>query len=111
MARMVVGALLTLSLVLAPYTITTAQEPTLSSLLVKLRPGLSPAQQADVIARNGGVETSSIAPMRLHVVAVLTSDLPIVLARYSADPEVQHVETDTWWQLGGTTAHLSGKSL
>jgi len=98
MARMVVGALLTLALVLAPYTITTAQEPTLSSLIVKVMPGLSPAQQADVIARNGGVLTSSIGPMRLHVVAVLTSDLPIVLARYNADRDVQHVETETWRQ-------------
>ena len=95
MGRMVVGALLTLSLVLAPYTITTAQEPTVSSLLVKLMPGLSPAQQADVIARNGGVLTSSVEPLRLHVVTVLTADLTTVLARYYADPEVQHVETGT----------------
>jgi len=108
---MVVGALLTLSLVLAPYTITTAQEPTLSSLIVKVMPGLSPAQQADLIARNGGVLTSSIGPMRLHVVAVLTSDLPIVLARYNADPDVQHVEMDTWRESGRASNYLSGKSL
>ena len=111
MGRMVVGALLTLSLVLAPYTITTAQEPTVSSLLVKLMPGLSPAQQADVIARNGGVLTSSVEPLRLHVVTVLTADLTTVLARYYADPEVQHVETDTWRQFGTVSERLSGKSL
>jgi len=95
MGRMVVGALLTLSLVLAPYTITTAQEPAVSSLLVKLMPGLSPAQQADIIARNGGVLTSSIAPLGLHVVTVLTADLTTALARYHAHPDVQHVETGT----------------
>jgi hypothetical protein len=110
MARMVVGTLVTLLLVLAPYTITTAQEPTLSSLIVKLRPGLSPTQQADVIARNGGVETSSVEPLRLHIVSVLTAELRVVVDRYHADPDVQHVETESWRQ-SGSVMHPVGKWL
>src|SRR5678816_2609115 len=52
---------------------------TTSSLLVKFVPGLSLEQQANVIARNGGVEGSSIPALRLHVVAVATEQLATVL--------------------------------
>ena len=91
-ARVVLATLLVIALaVIAPLTVS-AQEATLSSLLVKLAPGLSPDAQAAVIARNGGVETSAILALRLHVVAVLTADLPRVMANYQADPQVQHVE-------------------
>jgi hypothetical protein len=83
--------------VISPLTVS-AQEAPVSSLLVRLVPGLSPAQQADVIARNGGVETSTVLALRLHVVAVVTADLTTVLARYQADPQVQHVELKTTWQ-------------
>jgi hypothetical protein len=73
----------------------TASGPsTTSSLLVKLVGGLSASEQAAVIARNGGVETSSIPALRLHVVAVSTADLPSVLAAYQADPQVQNVEVN-----------------
>src|SRR5438093_1506468 len=63
-----------------------------SSLIVKLVPGLSPEEQAAVIARNGGVETSSIAPLRLHVVDVPPDQLVAVLGSYRADPQVASVE-------------------
>jgi len=63
-----------------------------SSLLVKLVDGLSPALQADVIARNGGIEISSIPALRLHVIQVVTADLPQVLANYKADPQVVNAE-------------------
>ena len=39
-----------------------------SSLIVKLASGLSSSEQAAVIARDGGTETSAVAPLRLHVV-------------------------------------------
>jgi len=63
-----------------------------SSLLVKLVDGLSPALQADVIARNGGIEISSIPALRLHVIQVVTADLPQVLANYKTDPQVVNAE-------------------
>src|SRR3989475_8576036 len=63
-----------------------------SSLLVKLATGLSPEQQAEVIARNGGLEISSIPALRLHVIQVAPADLPQVLARYQADPLVVNAE-------------------
>src|SRR5437773_1121981 len=63
-----------------------------SSLLVKLAPGLSPEQQAEVIARNGGLEISSIPALRLHVIQVAPADLPQILARYQADPQVVNAE-------------------
>src|SRR3989441_2755878 len=63
-----------------------------SSLLVKLVDGLSPALQADVIARNGGVERSVIPALRLHVIDVPPSDLAAVRANYLADPRVVSVE-------------------
>src|SRR5262245_16176759 len=63
-----------------------------SSLLVKLTVGLSPVQQAQVIARNGGVKLSSIPALRLHVIEVATADLLQVLGNYQADPQVFSAE-------------------
>src|SRR5262249_28930013 len=65
-----------------------------TSLIVKLIVGLSTQQQTDVIARNGGVEISSIPALRLHVVAVATDQLATILASYQADPQVQSVEVN-----------------
>ena len=62
------------------------------TLSVKLVNGLTPAQQAAVIARDGGVEKSVIAPLRLHVVTVPTANLPLILADYQKDPQVESVE-------------------
>src|SRR5207249_1936927 len=63
-----------------------------SSLLVKLAAGLSPEQQAAVISRNGGIEISSIPALRLHVIQAAPADLPQILARYQADPQVVNAE-------------------
>src|SRR5213594_941757 len=63
-----------------------------SSLLVKLIGGLAPEQQAEVIARNGGIAVSSIPTLRLHVIQVAPADLPQVLANYQADPQVVNAE-------------------
>src|SRR2546422_3508076 len=73
-----------------------------ASLLVKLVDGLSPALQADVIARNGGVERSVIPALRLHVIDVLPSELAAVRANYQADPRVVSVEGDRTrgWEAG-----------
>ena len=45
---------------------------------MKLVDGLSPELQADVIARNGGLERSVIPALRLHVIDVLPSELDAV---------------------------------
>ena len=77
LATCVVALILALLLPLAA----TAQTAPTSSLLVKLVAGLSTEQQAEVIARNGGVEFSSISDLLLHVVAVATDQLETVLAQ------------------------------
>src|SRR5262245_47076152 len=96
----VFGSIAILALVLAAIAsafcpaIAAAQTPPpeISSIIVKLVPGLTPSEQADVIARNGGTEVSQIAALRLHVISVPTSDLATLLAAYQADPQVQRAE-------------------
>jgi hypothetical protein len=55
-------------------------------------PGLTVEQEANVIARDGGVLISSVPALRLYAVAVPDGDLAAVTAAYEADPQVQHVE-------------------
>ena len=83
---------LTLLAVVSVPLASIAQTSSTSSLLVKLIGGLTPDQQAQVIARNGGVEISSIPALRLHVIQVAPADLPQVLASYQADPQVVNAE-------------------
>jgi len=61
-------------------------------LMVKLVNGLSTAEQAAVVARNGGVEKKNIQAIRLHVVQVKNTELGLVLQDYTSDPQVEHVE-------------------
>src|SRR3989441_1048754 len=84
-------ALALLAVVSVPLA-SVAQPSSTSSLLVKLIEGLTPDQQAQVIARNGGIEISSIPALRLHVIQVAPADLPQVLAKYQADPQVVNAE-------------------
>src|SRR5215471_3318165 len=65
-----------------------------SSLIVKLVNGLSPAEQAAVIARNGGIERSSIPALRLHTVDVPTAQLEAIRHNYESDPQVVRVEVN-----------------
>src|SRR5256712_9647386 len=89
----VVTALLTIACALLIPTLSAAQTPSpISSLLVKLVDGLTAKEQADVIARNGGSEISSMPALRLHVLQVAPADLPQVLANYQADPQVVNAE-------------------
>ena len=68
--------------------------PAPSSLIVKLVPGLTLDQQAAVIARNGGVETSTVPALRLHVVEVGADLLQEALAKYQVDAQVARVEVN-----------------
>ena len=77
---------LTLLAVVSVPLASVAQTSLSSSLLVKLIGGLTLDQQAQVIARNGGIEISSIPALRLHVIQVAPADLAQVLASYQADP-------------------------
>ena len=63
-----------------------------TSLVVKLAGGLTPAQQAAVIARDGGIEKSSIPALRLYVLIIPTSDLQIIQQNYQNDPQVKSIE-------------------
>src|SRR5437773_11556112 len=80
------------ALLLAFTSLSANAQSTTSSLLVKLAVGLSPAQQAEVIARNGGIEISAIPALRLHVIQVAPADLPQILARCQPDPQVVNAE-------------------
>lgn len=86
-----VVALISLSLLPVLASAQTAP-PALSSLIVKLAPGLAATDQAAVIARNGGIETSTIAALRLHIIQVPAADLAATLASYQADPDVASAE-------------------
>src|SRR5437667_790422 len=85
-------ALALLAVVSLPLASVAQTSPVSSSLLVKLIDGLAPDQQAAVIAHNGGIEISSIPALRLHVIQVAPADLPQVLAKYQADPQVVNAE-------------------
>ena len=65
-----------------------------ATLIVRLAAGLSSSDQAAVIARDGGTETGSIAPLRVHLVDVSPNDADAALARYAADRQVVSVERD-----------------
>ena len=88
----------------APATATATAAPTATatpdpnapkaSLIVKLVSGVTTAQRADVIERNGGTELSYLAPLRLATVQVLAADVDEAFASFDADPLVQRVEVD-----------------
>ncbi|HKG55981.1 MAG TPA: S8 family serine peptidase, partial [Candidatus Limnocylindrales bacterium] len=66
-----------------------------TSLIVKLRADLSSDEQDAVIARDGGTETKTIAPLRLHVVQVAADEADATLQRYQGDtPDVVRAELD-----------------
>ena len=110
-ARLLLATLLAVLFAVTAPLAGAAQETTVSSLLVKLVPGLSPEQQAEVIARNGGVETSAILALRLHVFAVASDSVTAVMASYQADPQVQHVELNTKRQSEARAARRSSRSM
>src|SRR5688572_30678552 len=64
------------------------------SLIVRLVPGLSAVEEAAVIALGGGVETSAIPALRMHVVDVARATSAESIAAYRADPRVDSVDRD-----------------
>ena len=71
------------------------------SVIVKMAPGLTPEQQGEVIARNGGVEKSSIPALGLHVVEVVATEISTTLDRYRSDSQVVSAEENKQrqWQM------------
>ena len=67
---------------------------TAANLIVKLVAGLSPDEQAAVILSHGGVETSAIDVLRLHMVAVAPDTVEETAAALAADPAVVSVDLD-----------------
>src|SRR5436309_275869 len=65
-----------------------------ASIIVQTIPGLTKPQQADVIARDGGVESSSIPVLRLHVVDVPAGEVSSYADAYAADPDVASIDRD-----------------
>ena len=65
-----------------------------TSLLIKMVAGLSDVDQQAVVARDGGVESSVIVPLRLHVVDVDINLLAETQQRYASDPQVQRVSVE-----------------
>jgi len=78
-----------------------------TALVIKLGDGLSPAEQATIIARNGGVETASIPALRLHIIHVSDNVLATVLQHYQSDPQVLRVELDKTRKAEGTPTDLN----
>ena len=64
------------------------------SLIVRLVPGLSSVEEAAVLALGGGVETSAIPALRMHVVEVAAATSADSIAAYRADPRVDSVDRD-----------------
>ncbi len=71
-----------------------ADQTTTTSIVVKMVKGLSAAEQAVVIARDGGTEKSAIPALRLHVITAPTASLTLVLKDYQGDSQVESVEVN-----------------
>ncbi|MGB9082590.1 MAG: S8 family serine peptidase, partial [Desulfuromonadaceae bacterium] len=76
------------------YSATDVSAADTLSLIVKMTSGLTVEEQTAVIARNGGVETSSVPALRLHIVTVPTADQPLVQQNYQADAQVVSIEVN-----------------
>jgi hypothetical protein len=89
-----------LSITISPAAPTTA-------FIVRLVSGLSTAAQQQVIARNGGVETSSVPVLKMHFIKVPNATIDEVLQRYQSDPNVRSIEYDTQCKIGETPSDPS----
>jgi len=77
------------------------------SLVVKFKAGLSLSEQAAIVSRNGGVESSSIQALRLHVITVSALDLSVIQNDYQADPQVESVEINKTRKAEGVSSDPS----
>lgn len=81
-----------------------AQEPATVTLLVRIDPGLTAAEQDAVIASHGGTQTSVIAPLGMHEIAVDAATADGTLAAYSADPAVLSASADLARHVAGSAS-------
>ena len=68
--------------------------PPKPSLIVKTVAGLSYVDVGAIVARDGGVETSSIPALRLHVIEVTADQLATATLNYQSDQQVESVEVN-----------------
>jgi len=91
----------------APATEPVSESPenvATTSIIVKMVGGLDSEAQDAVIARHGGVETSTISALQLHVVDVPTADLDAVIASYRSDADVANVSLDRTREVEGAAS-------
>ncbi|NTW81630.1 MAG: S8 family serine peptidase, partial [Geobacteraceae bacterium] len=84
-----------------------AEQAETMSLVVKLINGLTAVEQTAVIDRNGGIETSSIPALRLHVIAVPATNFSLTLENYQTDSQVESVELNKTRKAEGIPGDLS----
>src|SRR5207248_5358242 len=75
-----------------PHATDTPTPTVTTSLIAKFVSGLSPIAQQIVVARDGGVEVSSVPALRLHVIEVPAATFDETLQAYQSDTQVQSVE-------------------
>src|SRR2546428_3571934 len=78
-----------------------------ASFIVKLAGGLSADEQQAVLARDGGIETSFVAALRLHTIETSSDALDLTILRYQSDPQVASVEREKIRAAGATTSDPS----
>ena len=105
-----------LSITISPAVLTTSDNATeitsdntteTTSFIVRLVAGLSVATQQQVIARDGGVETSSVLVLNMHFIKVPDASADEVIQRYESDPQVRSIERDKVRKVGETSSDPS----
>lgn len=82
----------------------TAQTPSTVTLLVRVDPALTAAEQDAVIASHGGTQASVITPLGLHEVVVDAAAAGERLDAYSADPAVLSASADHARHVAGSAS-------
>lgn len=72
------------------------------SFIVRLVAGLTPDVRQAVIARDGGVETSSVPVLRIHFINISAASADEIVQRYQSDPQVLSIERDKVRKTRGT---------
>src|SRR5262245_65193381 len=93
-AGTVVAAIASLLAVTSPPPVGADEPQPQVTLLVQFDPNLTATQQSDVIAEQGGTDSSVIAPIALHEVTVDATNVDDALAGFNADASVVSASPD-----------------
>ncbi|MFA4917317.1 MAG: S8 family serine peptidase, partial [Syntrophales bacterium] len=83
-------------------TVNPAEPEESVSLIVRLAAGISPEEQQQVIARNGGTQTSSVPVLRMHFITIPETSAAAIMQQYQSDPQVLSIEHDKVRKVRGT---------